>query len=817
MSMNTLPSIMLLAVAAIILMLAARRLLSQSRIDRAARAETERQLRYSDLMQQLTATLSRASTPDDVVHACLPELLHATAAAAGAVTLVSEDGTACHLANAIGYEDAVVQRGRSRLVSSSSVISEAVRRRDLVVVEARDQRASESRARAADELLAGHPGAIVVPLIASGRAMGAVAMSFEPARAVDGDERAFLLNAGRHIAQALDRARLYYEAERARGEAEAFRKRADAALRDRHVVEEALRLSEVKYRALATRTSRLYSLSAGLSEAVTAEALARVMVSRGKVVLGAAAGSVAILQDDGATFEALYAEEYPPGQERHQTFAAETGLCATAAVSARQPVFIGSFAEWQEKYPLSASIAADGGYASAATLPLLTEGRAIGVVSFYFTAPVNFDEEYKALLTSVAQHCAQALERAYLYEAAEYARSEAETANRSKDEFLSTISHELRTPLNAILGWAAMLRNGSVDAARAQRGLEAIFNNATRQGRLIEELLDVSRIVAGRATLDLQEVDLGENLRGAVESMMPMAAAKGVELTFLPGESLPRLAGPRSDVRVVADPRRLEQVFLNLLSNAVKFTPADGRVGIEILPSNGFVDVRVTDTGVGIERAFLPYVFDRFRQGDTTTTRTAGGLGLGLFIARHLMEAQRGSIRAESEGRGRGATFTVRLEAASRGAGRTPAPKGPALAAAGGEINVPLTGIRVLLVDDEVDSREMMASALEACGAEVVAADSAIEALQVLGRAPFDVMLSDVAMPGKDGYELIREIRAAPAARIASVPAAAVTACVREDEREKALAAGFQMHLAKPVHPAALARAVAALARRRPA
>jgi signal transduction histidine kinase/ActR/RegA family two-component response regulator len=830
-------------------MMAARRLLYQARTDRIARAEMERQLRYSDQLQQLTATLSRASTPDDVIHACLPALLHAMTAAAGAVTLVAEDGSTSDVANAVGYDDAVVQRGRSRPSSSSSPIAQAVGRRDLIVLEPKDRRSAESRVDATDELLAGHPGGVVVPLITSGRALGAVALSFEKVRAVDGDERAFLLNAGRHIAQALDRARLYDEAERARGEAEGFRKRADAALRDRHVVEEALRLSEAKYRALATRTSRLYSLSAGLSEAVTADALARVMVSRGKVVLGAAAGSVAILQENGTTFEYLYAEEYPPLEERRQKFPAEAGLCATAAVTTRRPVFIGSFAEWQEKYPLSASIAADGGYASAATLPLLTEGRVIGVVSFYFTAPVNFDDAYKALLTSVAQHCAQALERAYLYEAAERARADAEAANRSKDDFLSTISHELRTPLNAILGWAAMLRGGSMDAGRTQRALEAIFNNATRQGRLIEELLDVSRIVAGRAALDLQEVDLVENIRGAVEAMMPMASAKGVELGFVTAAvpvgaaasspaagSSPRLplapgvpssqpalssalapAPPEvpSDVRVIADPRRLEQVFLNLLSNAVKFTPAEGRVTIEITRTNGFVDVRVADTGSGIDATFLPYVFDRFRQGNSTTTRSVGGLGLGLFIARHLVEAQHGSIRAESEGLDQGAAFTVRLKATASGPNRASSATAVAPVAADPPESSPeLTGIRVLLVDDEADSREMMASALQACGATVVSATSAKDALLALRRSPIDVMLSDIAMPEKDGYELIREVRGAAADRIAALPAAAVTACVRNDEREQALAAGFQMHLAKPVHPAALVRAVATLARR---
>ncbi len=723
------------------------------------------------------------------------------------VTLVSDDGLTCDLVNAVGYEADVVQRGQSRASTSNSVIAEAMRRRDLVVVEPHENRAAESRVRSADELLSGHPGAIVVPLVASGRVFGAVAMSLDKVRGVDGDERALpadgrtAYRAGARPGAALRRGGA--GPQRGRSVSPARRRRAAQIV---VVVEEALRLSEAKYRALATRTSRLYC------------AERRAVGGRDRRSAGACDGRAAARswsaqppapspcsRDQGTAFEALYAEEYAPFETPPRKYTAEAGLCATAAATTRQAVFIGSFAEWQEKYPLSASIAADGGYASAATLPLLTEGRVIGVVSFYFTAPVNFDDEYRALLTSVAQHCAQALERAYLYEAAERARSDAEAANQSKDDFLSTISHELRTPLNAILGWAAMLRSGSVDVNKTQRALEAIFNNATRQGRLIEELLDVSRIVAGRAVLDLQEVDLCENIRGAVESMMPMAAGKGIELRFAPPE----------DIRVVADPRRLEQVFLNLLSNAVKFTQAGGRVTIEIVPAGNYMDIHVVDTGIGIDPMFLPHVFERFRQGNSTTTRTVGGLGLGLFIARHLVEAQEGSIRADSAGVDRGATFTVRLKAAARSAARQAAPSAAAPNAIDHrEANPALDGIRVLLVDDEEDSREMMASALETCGATVVAAASAQEAMRALNRWHVDVMLSDIAMPEKDGYELIREIRSTSAARIAAVPAAAVTACVRDDERQKALDAGFQMHLAKPVHPAALARAVAALARR---
>jgi signal transduction histidine kinase/ActR/RegA family two-component response regulator len=516
-----------------------------------------------------------------------------------------------------------------------------------------------------------------------------------------------------------------------------------------------------------------------------------------------------MLADAGSQFETMYAEEY--GAEATalpRRVPAMSGLCSTTAVETRRPVFVGSFVEWQEKYPQSASIAADGGYVSSATLPLLADGAVLGVLSFHFTVPVNFDDEYTALLTSVAQHCAQALDRARLYETAERARADAENANRSKDDFLSTISHELRTPLNAMLGWAAMLRSGSVDASRTQRAIEAIFNNATRQGRLIEELLDVSRIVAGRATVDPQDVDLAENVRGAVETMMPLAAAKGVEL---------RLDAPPG-INVVADPRRLEQVFLNLLSNAVKFTPRGGHIVVEVQASERAAEVHVVDTGAGIDPVFLPHVFERFRQADSAPTRSAGGLGLGLFISRQLAEAQGGTIRAESEGTGRGARFILTLPAAPGSAATRHIPANvPADLPREPESMPALDGISVLLVDDEPDAREVMASALESCGATVISASSAREALDTLTHTNVDLLLSDIAMPGQDGYELIRDIRAMPSTRLATIPAAAVTAHARDDERDRALSAGFHMHLTKPVHPVALATAVAALATTRTA
>jgi signal transduction histidine kinase len=270
--------------------------------------------------------------------------------------------------------------------------------------------------------------------------------------------------------------------------------------------------------------------------------------------------------------------------------------------------------------------------------------------------PVNFDDEYQSLLISVAQHCAQALDRARLYESTQRARAEAEKANRVKDEFVSIVSHELRTPLNAILGWTTMLQRGTLDRERSARALQSICDNASRQARLIDELLDFSRVSSGRMALQMEKVDIRELIRGVVESMIPTAVSRGVELTL-------SLVPP---VEVIGDIRRLEQVFFNLVDNALKFTPQGGRVAIDVRIVDKQVEVRVTDDGVGIEPEFLPFAFERFRQGDSATSRTYGGLGLGLSIAKQLVEAHQGRIAAESAGKGQGATFIVTLPIAAQ-------------------------------------------------------------------------------------------------------------------------------------------------------
>jgi signal transduction histidine kinase len=378
------------------------------------------------------------------------------------------------------------------------------------------------------------------------------------------------------------------------------------------------------------------------------------VVQHGRNVLGAASGDVLLLAD--GAFEILYSDV-----PRDSTYVAriplEPGLCATDVVERREPVFVASFDEWQERYSRSAAIAADGGYVSSATLPLLVDGAPIGVLAFHFTAPVNFDDEYRALLRSVEQHCSQALDRARLYEAAQQARADAETANRLKDEFVSVVSHDLRTPLNAILGWASMLQDGSLEPAMSKRALQSIHDNATRQLRLVEDLLDLSRLQSGRMALTIEEVDLRGLLRGVVESIVPVAAGRNLQLDV---EAIPPL-------KLRGDTRRLEQVFFNLLGNAVKFTPEGGRVAVAVRDLSGAVEIKVIDTGVGIDPTFLPHVFDAFRQADADAAGRHGGVGLGLSIARELIEAHKGSITAESAGVGHGAAFIVRLPTAGPG------------------------------------------------------------------------------------------------------------------------------------------------------
>ena len=639
-----------LAVALAVVCVLAARIYRQARADRERRLEAERVARWTRDLESLSSALSRAMTVTEVVDASVPEFLHALDARAALIALVGDDAIRATVARSVGIEPPLPPNATLSL-DRETAVGRAISNREIRMV-AGDEHVD---AITLDDgrVVAGVGGTTaIVPLVASGRVVGVLCVGLTSTRILSDDERDFLVSGGRRTAEAIVRADHYEGAQRERTEADHLRLRADEELRERRKVEAALRESETRYRSLAARTNHLYALSASLSESLTLDAVARAIVSRSRYVAGASAASVAMLNEDRTELEMLHAEQYPEQvAAAWRTFAVEPGLCWSEAINTHEPVFVTSFTEWQARFPVSAPLGADCGFASLAALPLLVDEAPVGVLMFHFVAPVSFDAEYRAVLIAVAHHSAQAIDRARLFESAQQARIEAETANRSKDDFLSIVSHELRTPLTAVLGWASMLRKGSLDAPRMARGVDAIVTNATRQAQLIDELLDVSRLVGGRAVFELREIDLSDTLLGVVEAVMPIADAKGVQVGL----------GAHPSVQVTADPRRLEQVFLNLLTNAVKFTPPDGRVTIDATIAGAEVQVRVTDTGTGIDPTFLPFVFERFRQGADSEARTPGGLGLGLFIARQLVEGQGGTIRAESPGPGSGSTFTVTL------------------------------------------------------------------------------------------------------------------------------------------------------------
>ena len=443
------------------------------------------------------------------------------------------------------------------------------------------------------------------------------------------------------------------------------------------------------------------------------------------------------------------------------------------------------------------------GITALVTVPVFhRDGRVLACLQVYHKAGGRrFDAEDVVLLEGLAASAAIALENARLL-------VERQEADRAKDQFLATLSHELRTPLMAILGWTRMLRSGRLDARAQGTALETIERNTRHQTQLIEDLLDVSRIISGKLQLDRQPVELATVIQAAAQSLRSVADAKGVTVDLVLGAD---------DGIVDGDPRRLQQVVLNLLSNAIKFTPSGGHIGVRVATVADRAWIAVSDTGQGIAREVLPHVFDRFRQADSTHTKQHGGLGLGLAIVRHLVTLHGGAVRAESDGPGRGATFIVELPLTAslerREAAPSPAGRGRD---ADTVFQYPpvLDGLRILVVDDEVDARRFIARVLEECKADVSAVGSAAEALAVWARTQPHVLVSDIGMPRMDGYELVRALRARRPEDGGRVPALALTAYAAAEDRERAMAAGYQRHLAKPVDPADLVDAVAELADR---
>lgn len=433
-------------------------------------------------------------------------------------------------------------------------------------------------------------------------------------------------------------------------------------------------------------------------------------------------------------------------------------------------------------------------------------------------SPLTHDDQVIGTLTIIedvtervareAELQAQVEERSRLLTSEKLARNDAERANRLKDEFLATISHELRNPLNAILGWSHMLLNGNLTPANATRAVETIHRNAQSQTQLVADLLDVSRIISGKLRLDVRTVDLANIVNAAVDSIRPAADAKGIRLQLM----LDPAAGPIS-----GDADRLQQIVWNLLTNAVKFTPKDGRIQVMLQRVASHVEITVTDSGVGISKEFLPFVFDRFRQADASTTRLHGGLGLGLSIVRQLVDLHGGSVSVSSEGEGKGASFTIMLPFVGVVSNQNnPDPAQPVQSSEHNSFEgLPsLDGLKILVVDDEADTRELIREVLKECGSEVITSGSAAEALVALEQHKPDILISDLGMPDEDGYSLISKIRALPSERGGQIPAAALTAYARAEDRMRVLRSGFQFHLPKPIDSAELVTVIASLSGR---
>jgi signal transduction histidine kinase/ActR/RegA family two-component response regulator len=449
----------------------------------------------------------------------------------------------------------------------------------------------------------------------------------------------------------------------------------------------------------------------------------------------------------------------------------------------------------------------------ASTARMVSETRDYSVRAQRFSDDElgKFTEVFNEMLAQIQQ---QALEiqqshdqRTQLLESEQAARTEAERASRLKDEFVATLSHELRTPLSAILGWAHILREPNMQPEQVAAGVEVIERNARAQAQIIEDLLDMSRIIAGQIRLDVQQVELPDVLEAALSTVRPAAEARGIRLHTVFD---PKVAPVRGD------PQRIQQIVWNLLSNAIKFTPKDGRVEVALQRVNSHVEIIVSDTGQGIKPEFLPHVFDRFRQADGSTTRRHSGLGLGLSIVKQLVELHGGTIRAKSGGVDQGATFTVELPLMpihpDEGLDERTHPQA-ASAIPPGQEPMSLTGLRVLVVDDEADAREIVRRLLAGHGAEPECASSAREALAAFRRTRPDVIISDIGMPEQDGYDLIRGIREMEKQLGGTTPAVALTAFARSADRTRAMLAGYQMHLAKPVEPAELIATVASVSR----
>ena len=733
-----------------------------------ARAAAELATSRLVALQRMTAALSDTMSRIRVAETIVDHVRDMLPSCKAIVATVAPDGEHLDLVRAVGHSRETLDRYDSTPLTFASPLTDAVRNQTPLFFDDYET----YRACYPHLATSGPEGpvcVVAVPFVVEDRVIGGLSLRFQRSGQRASEDNAFVLHLARTCTQSLERAHLYEAERKARAEA------------------------DVERRRLALLVEASAVLNASLDPAAIYDSLARVAVPS-----FASYCIVCNLDEDGTPHfvNALHEDPekekllrdmrstYPFGLNHPITEAARSGKAKLLRVV--DDTSLRHLAADDVHLGMMRSIATT----SSIVVPLIARGHTLGVLSFGATRG-RYGQSDLALAEELGQRAALALDNARLF-------NEAQEASRVKDEFLGVVSHELRTPLNAILGWARMLRTGAVREGNQPRALESIERNAVHQAKLIDDLLDASRITAGKLRLDPSIVELAPVIESAVHAVTPGATNREI--------TLHTLVDPAS-VPIFGDPSRLQQVVWNLLSNAIKFTPKGGRIDVRLGRAGDEAVLVVSDSGRGIRAELLPHIFERFRQGDGTLTRASGGLGLGLSIVRHLVEAHGGTVRAESDGPDTGARFTVKLPIAKPRA--LPA-QGPPAKERRTEKRA-LAGLSVLVVDDEPDAREILSEILDLAGATVRTAADASEALSILSEFVPDVLVSDLAMPGDDGLSLIRKIRSRTPDRVATVPAIALTAYTRPEDRVRALNAGFQMHVPKPVDPTELVVTIASL------
>jgi PAS domain S-box-containing protein len=539
------------------------------------------------------------------------------------------------------------------------------------------------------------------------------------------------------------------------------------------------------------RTARLQELTEALAEALTPAQVAEVILGQALPALGATSGAVAVLDRDRSDLVVVGAIGYPPELiERWRRFPVAADTPCSVVVRTAQPLFIGSLAERMARFPAVGEIDVREPGAFAA-LPLLVGRQAVGAVAIVFPDQAGYEEPNRSLLLTIARLCAQALERARLHEAERQGRIDAEIASRAKDEFLAMLGHELRNPLSPILQVADLLRLEGYDDAASGRAIDALERQALHMARLVDDLLDVSRIVHGKIELRKRWLEMGRLVQDAIDSTGLQLERRGHQLT---------VALPAQPLWVEADPTRLEQALRNLLDNAAKYTPDGGRIDVSLRLEDREVVLQVRDNGAGIRDDLLERIFDLFDQGETSLARSPGGLGIGLTLTRKLVQLHGGEIDAHSEGPGRGSEFVVRLPVPS--GGLEPPPDAAVLAAAAAA----LEPLRVLVVEDNADTNAVLAELLRLWGHQVEVLHEGTHAAEQASRFRPQAVLLDIGLPGMDGYEVAKALRATP--ETARARLIALTGYGQAEDLRRSREAGFDLHLTKPVSPADLRRAL---------